>query len=94
VRVLRAAIPLAVAASEALHTAMSQEGERGAAGGTGAAGAAEGGGLTMEDREFWREVRRWLKTRILADQQMIKAIEARFGFEETKAKDRPSSTAA
>ena len=47
-----------------------------------------------EDREFWREVRRWLKTRILADQQMIKAIEARFGFEETKAKDRPSSTAA
>ena len=48
----------------------------------------------MEDREFWREVRRWLKTRILADQQMIKAIETRFGFEEAKSKDRPSSTAA
>ena len=47
-----------------------------------------------EDREFWREVRRWLKTRILADQQMIAAIEARFGFEDAKAKDRPSLTAA
>ena len=48
----------------------------------------------MEDREFWREVRRWLKTRILADRQMIAAIEARFGFEDQKTKERRPTTAA
>jgi len=94
VRVLRAAIPLAVAARDVLRAGVPPEGRGGEAGRAEATGAAEGGELTMEDREFWHEVRRWLKTRILADQQMIKAIEARFGFEETKAKDRPSSTAA
>jgi len=74
---------------EVLLDDVPAEGRRGSA-----AQAVAEGGLMTEDREFWREVRRWLKTRILADQQMIKAIEARFGFEETKAKDRPSSTAA
>ena len=42
----------------------------------------------MEDREFWAEVRRWLKTRILADQQMIAAIERRYGpFGEQKRQE-------
>ena len=53
----------------------------------------------MDDREFWFwwEVRRWLKTRILADQQMIAAIERRYGpFGEQKRQEgrRPSPTAA
>ena len=48
----------------------------------------------MEDREFWREVRRWLKTRIIADQKMIKAIEARFGFEERKVQEKSPHRAA
>ena len=48
----------------------------------------------MDDREFWREVRRWLKTRILADQQMVRAIEARFDFEERKVQEKPPHRAA
>ena len=48
----------------------------------------------MEDREFWREVRRWLKTRIIADRQMVKAIEARFGFEDRTLQEKPPHRAA
>ncbi|HZO30065.1 MAG TPA: hypothetical protein VFH48_29185 [Chloroflexota bacterium] len=46
----------------------------------------------MTDREFWIEVRRWLKTRILADTQMVATIEQRFAISDNGAtKDRQSS---
>ena len=49
----------------------------------------------MEDREFWAEVRRWLKTCILADRQMIAAIERRYGpFGEQKRQDSRGSKPA
>ncbi len=49
----------------------------------------------MEDREFWAEVRRWLKTRILADRQMIGAIERRYGpFGEHKRQESHGSKPA
>ena len=48
----------------------------------------------MNEKDFWREVRRWLKTRILADQQMVKAIEMRFGFEERTVREKPPHRAA
>jgi hypothetical protein len=32
----------------------------------------------VTDREFWIAFRRWLKSRMAADQQMIAAIEQRF----------------
>lgn len=48
----------------------------------------------MTDREFWIEVRRWLKTRILADTQMVAAIEQRFAISDNGAtKDYRSSAA-
>jgi hypothetical protein len=34
----------------------------------------------MDDREFWIAFRRWLKGRMASDQQMIAAIERRFGI--------------
>jgi hypothetical protein len=47
-----------------------------------------------DEREFWIQVRRWLKTRILADKQMVEAIEQRFGISDNGAtKDRRSSAA-
>ena len=49
----------------------------------------------MEDREFWAEVRRWLKTSVLANQQMIAAIERRYGpFGEQKRQGRREPPAA
>jgi hypothetical protein len=33
----------------------------------------------MDERAFWAEVRRWLKTQQQANGQMIDAIERRFG---------------
>ncbi len=47
----------------------------------------------MDERQFWIEFRRWLKGRMAADQQMVAAIEKRFGLEERK-RDRPPRPAA
>ena len=49
----------------------------------------------MDEREFWIQFRRWLKARIATDQQMIDAIEKRFGIRDNGAtKDRQSPAPA
>jgi hypothetical protein len=51
----------------------------------------------VDERDFWIQVRRWLKGQIAADQQMVEAIERRFGpFGEQKRRqeDRPPPPAA
>jgi hypothetical protein len=46
----------------------------------------------MNEREFWAEVRRWLKIQNTANQQMIAAIEQRFGpFGEQKRQEQRRS---
>ena len=93
VRAVRGAVPGVESGGEVLLAGVPDEG-RGCPPSREATARAGAGGLTMEDREFWREVRRWLKTRILADQQMVKAIEARFGFEDRKLREKPPHRAA
>ena len=39
----------------------------------------------MDDREFWIAFRRWLKSRVASDQQMIAAIEKRFEISDNGA---------
>ena len=41
---------------------------------------------TMDDRDFWQAVRRWLKGRIAADQQMVAAIEKHFEISDNGAR--------
>ena len=50
----------------------------------------------MDERVFWAEVRRWLKLQTAANQQMIAAIEQRFGpfGQQRKEERRPPTTAA
>jgi hypothetical protein len=49
----------------------------------------------MNDREFWIDFRRWLKSRIIADQRLVAAIEKRFGIcDNTQEKDRRPKPAA
>ena len=51
----------------------------------------------MDERAFWLEVRRWLKGQVASNQQMITAIEQRFGpFGEQKRQEqrRPRPDAA
>jgi hypothetical protein len=40
---------------------------------------------SVDEREFWIAFRRWLKGRQSADQQMIDAIERRFGIRDNAA---------
>ena len=50
----------------------------------------------MSEREFWAEVRRWLKIQQQANSQMIMAIEQRFGpfGEQRRQERRPKPDAA
>jgi hypothetical protein len=48
----------------------------------------------VDERAFWIEFRRWLKARIIADQQMVNAIDQRFGLGDHKQETRRPSPAA
>jgi hypothetical protein len=50
----------------------------------------------VDERAFWAEVRRWLKTQNQANSQMIAAIEQRFGpfGQQRKEERRPPASAA
>jgi len=50
---------------------------------------------TVTEREFWIELRRWLKSQIIADERLVAAIEKRFAISDTtETKDcRPTSGA-
>jgi hypothetical protein len=50
----------------------------------------------VAEREFWVQVRRWLKIRIRADERMVAAIEQRFGpfRQEKQEQHRPETDVA
>jgi hypothetical protein len=49
----------------------------------------------MDERAFWVEFRRWLKSRIIADQRMAAAIEQRYQISDnTERTDRRPKPAA